>query len=145
LLLQGPQLLDQLGYPPDVGPLRRVGHDLTRDLGAERNQLLAGLDGHCVFVPSPCGTTTEPASAQPACVIALRECAGRCYFVSQPNRPPLDAFPLDLPASLRLARQRPLLFRARGCLLPPGLGTWGTLPALRSVIAVSPPLYLDAM
>lgn len=32
--------------------LRRVGRDLTRDLGAKRNQLLAGLDGHRLFVSS---------------------------------------------------------------------------------------------
>lgn len=63
-----------------------------------------------------------------------RQHADRCYFVSQPSKPPLEDLPLDLPASLRLARQRPSLFRARGCLLPPGLGTWGILPALRSVI-----------
>jgi hypothetical protein len=49
-----------------------------------------------------------------------------------------DPLPLGLPASLRFARHRPFWLRARGCLLPPGLGTCGILPALLSAISGIP-------
>lgn len=58
---------------------------------------------------------------------------GRVYLNNQPKRlAGLEA--RGLPASLRFFRQAPSCRRARGCLLPPRLGTCGILPALLSVM-----------